>query len=128
MVGPRRLPPPTRPLQAGAIQATLAANRKPGLSVSQRILAPLGNSTNRRTAHSLPQSPDQPAQICGYRFGPNLSELQLSTRSNAAKSNRGAFMLRAWFLAVRISAANSFRISMGEEQKPRAFARGFRKT
>ena len=27
MVGPRRLPRPTRPLQAGAIQATLAANR-----------------------------------------------------------------------------------------------------
>ena len=111
MVGPRRLPRPTRPLQAGAIEATLAANRQPGFSTSQRNSCPIGQFHKppnelpadfdnvlrphrqtpwklKRAAHFTPPVPDQPAQICGHWFGPNLSELQLSTQSNAVKSNR----------------------------------------
>ena len=42
IVGPRRLPRPTRPLQAGAFEATLAANRHPGFSTSQRNSGPVG--------------------------------------------------------------------------------------
>src|SRR5262249_31384810 len=75
------------------------------------ILAPLGNSTNRRKNSPqisttyfvptgkrrgsvnalftwLPPVPDQPVEICEQWFVPILFELQLSTQSSAVKFNR----------------------------------------
>jgi len=115
------------------------------------ILAPLGNSTNRRT--NSPQISTTYFVPTGKRRGSwnalltSLPPVPRSTRANLRASVWPEFVriavihaikcgkiqprltqLRASFHTAQIGAANPRRISMDEKQKPRALARGFRKT
>ena len=151
MVGPRRLPRPTRPLQAGAIEATLAANRQPDFSTSQRNSGPIGQF--HKPPNELPADFDN--VLRPHRQTPWKLKRAAHFTPPVPRSTRANLRTSVWPEFVRIAVIHAIKrgkiqprrsqserqtaptcclenthwaSSMDEKQKPRALARGFRKT